>query len=105
MARGGNRCKHRPVRYEFLEALVSFAEERHGSVPTHYGWWQYLHELGYTLAWSSFRTHTAKLEREGLIRFDHNVIVLTDGYFEYQRRVEELPVQSSLFSVFALSPA
>lgn len=104
MTRGGNRCKHRPVRYEFMEILVSFANEHKGSIPTHYGWWQLVHQHGYTLAWTSFRAHTAKLERDGLIAFQHNVIVINHGRWEYIQSLEELQPVQFMLPVFATTP-
>jgi hypothetical protein len=68
-----------------LEALVDFAEEHAGSLPSHYRWWALVRARGHTQAWTTFRSHTAKLEQDGLIRFEDGVIVLTDAYWEYRR--------------------
>lgn len=104
MTRGGNRCKHRPVRYEFLEVLVYFAYNNKGSIPSHYGWWKLVRQQGYTLAWSSFRAHTAKLATEGLIVFQNNVVVINHSRWEYMNALEELTRTQPLLPIFALTP-
>lgn len=83
MTRGGNRCKHRPVRYEFMEALIAFAYQHKGSTPTHDGWWKLVRQQGYTLSWTSFRQHTFKLADEGLIVFVDGVICIRHGRYRY----------------------
>lgn len=90
MPRGGRRNGHRPIRFAFLEVLVDFANEHAGSLPSHYAWWGLIQQRGYTQAWTTFRSHTAKLERDGLICFKDGVIVLTDAYWEYRKSLEDI---------------
>lgn len=104
MPRGGNHHKHRPVRYEFLEVLVYFAKSHKGSIPSHYGWWKLVRQQGYTLAWTSFRAHTAKLEAEGYIAFQNSVVVINHSRWEYMQTLEELNSAQPLLPIFSLTP-
>lgn len=104
MARGGNRSEHRPLRYDFLEVLVYFAQNHKGSIPSHYGWWKLVRQQGYSLAWTSFRAHTAKLAAEGLITFHDSVVVINHSRWEYMQALEELTRAQPLLPIFSLTP-
>jgi len=82
MARGGRRTNSRPKRYEFFDLLCDFASTHHGATPTHYGWWQLARRQGYTLAWTSFRCHTLKLDAEGCIRLEAGLVVIEPSRWE-----------------------